>query len=109
MPQDEYQMFTPVGPVSYRPGQPDAPPVSKSPGLKAVKPLPVAERPPWDFLWQRGPTLLDGLDWGGGNGQARSWRMPGIDFLTPYWMIRYFTEVAPPEDKPFPEWVGFAH
>lgn len=102
MLQDEYRVHSPVGPVTWRPGQPDAEPVSKSPGLKAVHPLPVAERPPWDFLWQRGPTLLDGLDWGGDSGQARSWRMPGIDFLTPYWMIRYFTEVAPPEAPAVP-------
>jgi hypothetical protein len=105
LPQDEYQVHTPAGPVSYRPGLPDADPVMQSPGRKAAGPLPVADRPPWDFLWQRGPTLLDGL----GNGQPKSWRMPGIDFLTPYWMIRYFTEVAPPATQPFPEWVGFAH
>jgi hypothetical protein len=106
LPQDEYHVYTdepPNGRIAYRPGQPDAPPISESPGLKAAQPLPVADRPPWDFIWQRGPQLLDFF------AQGRSWRTPGIDFLTPYWMIRYHTEVAPPDPNPFPEWVGPAH
>ena len=36
-------------------------------------------------------------------------RHMGGSIYTPYWTIRYFTEVAPPTAQPFPEWVGFAH
>ncbi|MDX6226607.1 MAG: hypothetical protein QOE64_2983, partial [Frankiales bacterium] len=35
-----------------------------------------------------------------------SHREPGIDFLTPYWTVRYFTEVAAPALSPFPDWAG---
>lgn len=45
--------------------------------------LPVNRRPPSDFLWQRGPFNLDG----GGDG-SRAY--PGIDYLLPYWMGRYY-------------------
>lgn len=108
VPQDEYAVYTEDGErISYQPGMPDAEPVSQSPGLKAAKPLPVADRPPWDFLWQRGPTLLDWVD--PNNALSRSFRSPGIDFLTPYWMIRYFTEVEQPVNRPFPAWVGPSH
>ena len=33
-------------------------------------------------------------------------REPGIDFLTPYWMIRYYSEVAPPASTPMPDFAG---
>ena len=60
-------------------------------------------RPPTDFLWQRPPT----------NSRRRPGpdlaRQPGIDFLTPYWMLRYFTEVSPPPLRPLPKWAGPAH
>ena len=92
----------PGGSVTWYPGAPDAPPLSNASGLRAARPLPVAVRPPADFLWQQPPTALDGQ-------QSPSWREPGIDFLTPYWMLRYYTEVAPPLSTPFPEWVGPAH
>jgi len=105
VPSDEFHIYTPLGQTPYRPGMPEGSPAAPREKWKAKYPLPVADRPPWDFVWQRGPTLLDGL----GNGQPRSWRMPGLDYLTPYWMIRYFTEVAPPVPNPFPEWVGPAH
>ncbi len=70
-----------------------------APELRAARPLPVAQRTPTDFLWQRAPDQLDGV-------QAKTHRKPGIDFLTPYWMIRYFTEVAPPPLRPLPTWPG---
>jgi len=69
---------------------------------RALRPLPVAQRTPTDFLWQRSPDQLDG-------NQPKTHRMPAIDFLTPYWMLRYYTEVAPPAYTPFPEWPGPAH
>jgi len=90
------------GPVTWFPGQPDLPPVSEQQGLRARRPLPVALRPPTDFLWQRSPTDLDGQE-------SAQWREPGIDFLTPYWMIRYFTEVAPPPVTPIPTDLGPAY
>ncbi len=102
VPQDQYELDTEAGPVTWYPGQPGVPPVSQSAGLRAARPLPVALRPPSDFLWQRPGTSLDG-------GEGPTTREPGIDFLTPYWMIRYFTEVAPPASTPFPEWAGPAH
>ncbi|MEY2470502.1 MAG: hypothetical protein QOF21_3200 [Actinomycetota bacterium] len=67
--------------------------------LRAASPLPVANRIPADFVWQRPPDQLDKT-------QPATERAPGIDFLTPYWMIRYFTEVAPPPLKPLPKWPG---
>jgi hypothetical protein len=44
--------------------------------------LPVAQRTPRDFLWQQIPTALNGYD------QATH-QAPGIDYLTPYWTVRY--------------------
>ncbi len=64
---------------------------------RAKEPLPVAQRVPTDFLWQRPPNQLNGSE-------AKTHRAPGIDFLTPYWMIRYLTEVAPPALRPLPQW-----
>jgi uncharacterized protein (TIGR03437 family) len=40
-------------------------------------------RPPTDFLWQRNPFQLAG----GGNGFIEE---PGIDYILPYWMARYY-------------------
>ena len=104
VPQDKYELAVdqaPGGAVTWFPGQP-ALPGSPAKGLRAARPLPVTVRPPSDFLWQRPPTSLDGSD-------GATSREPGVDFLTPYWMIRYFTEVAPPASSPFPEWAGPAH
>jgi hypothetical protein len=92
----------PGSPVTWYPGAPDAPPLSSASSLRAEQPIPVALRPPGDFLWQEPPTKLDGQ-------QAAEAREPGIDFLTPYWTVRYFTEVAPPPLAPFPEWIGPEH
>ena len=102
VPQDQYEVAVdqaPGGSVTWFPGQPDAPPVSQSQGIRAARPLPVAVRPPTDFLWQRPPTALDGQE-------DAQWREPGIDFLTPYWMLRYYTEVAKPTGTSLPEWAG---
>ncbi|MBI4559692.1 MAG: hypothetical protein HY706_19050 [Candidatus Hydrogenedentes bacterium] len=58
-------------------------------GGYAVDPLPIPDRPHSDFLWQRSPWKLDG-------GYNPLQREPGVDFLLPYYMLRYYTEVAPP-------------
>jgi uncharacterized protein (TIGR03437 family) len=50
---------------------------------RACEPVPVPERVRTDFLWQRSPFLL----YGGGEGTIES---PGIDFILPYWMGRYY-------------------
>ena len=50
---------------------------------RACDPIPVAERVRTDFLWQRSPYLL----FGGGSGRIET---PGIDFILPYWMGRYY-------------------
>ena len=50
---------------------------------EACSPVPVAQRPTTDFLWQRSPFQLDG----GGAGTVES---AGIDYILPYWMARYF-------------------
>lgn len=105
VPHDQYDVAVeqaPGGSVTWYPGAPDAPPLSSPAGLRAARPLPVAVRPPGDFLWQKPPTELDGQ-------QPATWREPGIDYLTPYWMLRYLTEVAPPAAEPLPEWAGPAH
>ena len=96
VPQDSLAVEqSPVGTVQVFPGQPEAPPVSHAARLRAASAIPVGARPPSDFVWQRPPTDLDGS-------QPATHREPGIDFLTPYWMVRYFTEVAPPAATPLP-------
>lgn len=102
VPEDQYDLDLDSGPVTWFPGQPELPPLSEAGKPRAQRPLPVTDRAPSDFIWQRPPTQLDGSI-------GPTERMPGIDFLTPYWMIRYFTEVARPEVSPFPEWAGPAH
>lgn len=94
VPEDRAELLVeeaPGGTVEWYPGS--------STKLRADGPLPVRERPPADFLWQALPGALDGQ-------QDAHHREPGIDFLTPYWTIRYFTEVAPPAGTPFPDWPG---
>ena len=90
VPDDQYAIVGPMGPFAFFPG---------TAGQRALLPLPVAQRTPTDFLWQRSPTQLDGT-------QPATHRTPGIDFLTPYWMIRYLTEVAPPAPRQLPTWPG---
>lgn len=58
------------------------------------------ERTPQDFLWQRSPYQ------GSGNLDAPprpNERNAGVDFLLPYYMLRYHTEVSPPAYDPWPE------
>jgi hypothetical protein len=81
---------------------PAAVPPGAKPKLRARFPLPVAQRAPRDFLWQQPPTQLDGAD-------APTHQAPGIDYLTPYWTIRYYSEVAPPALAPLPVWAGPSH
>jgi hypothetical protein len=94
---------TPLGPLSIpMPVNLNDPASVATPStkLRAADPLPVMDRVRHeDFLWQRSPFKLDG----GFNPYERE---PGVDFLTPYWMLRYYTEVAPPTLAPLPPWVG---
>lgn len=50
--------------------------------------VPVVERVPTDFLWQRSPFQL----WGGLYGTIEG---AGIDYLLPYWMARFHGVIAP--------------
>ena len=50
---------------------------------EACDPIPVVERPYEDFLWQRSPFSMKR----DGDGSMES---PGIDFILPYWMARYY-------------------
>jgi len=52
-------------------------------GAQACQPIPVALRPPDDFLWQESPFQLAG----GGSGIIET---AGIDYILPYWMARYY-------------------
>jgi hypothetical protein len=56
---------------------------------EACHPIPVAQRPPSDFLWQLDPFQLSG----GGNGFIET---AGIDYILPYWMARYYHVVKGP-------------
>jgi hypothetical protein len=85
--KDQYEL----GPVTWFPGT--------SSDVRAARPMPVSQRPPSDFVWQREPTQLKG-------GEAATHREPGIDYLTPYWMLRYYTEVEHPTQGSLPVWVG---
>jgi hypothetical protein len=69
---------------------------------RAKDPLAVANRPPTDFLWQRPPWQLDGSE-------SVNHYAPGIDYLLPYWMLRYNTEASTPASDPFPAWPGPVH
>jgi hypothetical protein len=71
-------------------------------GCRSRTPLPVAVRPPRDFLWQNPSTQLNG-------GISSTHQYPGVDYLLPYWMLRYYTEVEEPSFSPFPDWDGPSH
>ncbi len=77
--------------------------VASQPGTsttpRAEAPLPVELRRAGDFMWQKDPTILDG-------DQGPTWESPAADFLLPYWMLRYYSEVARPSLEPFPAWPG---
>jgi hypothetical protein len=101
VPKDRYSLEVrqaPGGSVVWYPGSPETP-FSHLADLRADSPIPVAQRPPTDFLWQAPPTELNGV-------RDAASREPGIDYLTPYWMLRYYTEVSAPEARPLPPWLG---
>jgi hypothetical protein len=50
---------------------------------RSCDPIPVAERPYADFLWQRSPFQMTG----DGDGSIES---AGIDYILPYWMARHY-------------------
>ncbi len=54
---------------------------------QACQPIPVVQRVPSSFLWERSPFLL----YGGGDGFIEG---AGIDYLLPYWMARYYGVVT---------------
>ena len=58
--------------------------------LYAKYALPIEERPPSDFMWQRNPFKLDGSS----NSPNE---YPGIDVFLPYWMGRQIGAIAVPE------------
>jgi hypothetical protein len=67
---------------------------------RSVQPIPIADLAPADFLWQRSPfTDLTGS-------QSTTHQEPGIDYLLPYWLLRYSTEVSVPPLQPLPVWPG---
>ena len=49
----------------------------------ACNPVPVALRPPDEYLWQESPYQLSG----GGSGIIQG---SGVDYILPYWMARYY-------------------
>jgi len=100
VPKDQYDVVVGDQRLAWFPGQ--AAVTGEDPELRALDPLEVPERTPTDFLWQRPPTQLDGQS-------APNGREPGVDYLTPYWLLRYFTEVQVPARSPLPEWAGPAH
>ena len=52
-------------------------------GSEACKPIPVALRPPDEYLWEESSFQLAG----GGSGIIET---AGIDYILPYWMGRYY-------------------
>lgn len=65
--------------------------------LRALHPLPVGMRAYTDFLWQRSPFKLEG-------GDDPRVLNPGIDYLLPYWMLRYHLEEAPAPSAAMNPW-----
>ncbi|MBL8240279.1 MAG: hypothetical protein JNM66_22860 [Bryobacterales bacterium] len=56
-------------------------------GDQACDPIPVDQRTPTDFLWQRSPFQL----FGGFTGTIGN---AGVDYILPYWMARYYGVIA---------------
>jgi uncharacterized protein (TIGR03437 family) len=56
-------------------------------GDQACQPVPVPQRINTDFLWQRSPFQLVS----GGDGLIEG---PGIDYILPYWMARFYGVVS---------------
>jgi hypothetical protein len=95
VPEDQFDLIT-----STLTGQQSVTVAGTSSTPRAVKPLPIADRPPTDFLWQRSPfTDMNGST-------SSTHQAPGIDYLLPYWMMRYEREVAPPTADPLTPWPG---
>ncbi len=88
--------------VSATPGADPVAVPGTSTTLRARKPLPIADRTPTDFLWQRPPNQLVG-------GVSNTHQAPGVDYLLPYWMLRYYTEGVAPLGKPILDWPGPAY
>jgi hypothetical protein len=86
----QFDQKTPVGTFQVA--------TQSSSNRRSVTPLPVYDRPASDFIWQRDPFTLDGA-WG--NAEE-----VGADYLLPYWMIRYYTEVHPAQHESLPPWPG---
>jgi len=57
-------------------------------GGQACQPIPVALRPPDEYLWEESPFQLSG----GGSGIIET---AGVDYILPYWMARYYGVIAP--------------
>jgi uncharacterized protein (TIGR03437 family) len=55
---------------------------------QACQPIPVALRPPDEYLWEESPFQLAG----GGSGIIET---AGVDYILPYWMARYYGVVPP--------------
>ncbi|HTB14367.1 MAG TPA: hypothetical protein VK752_22510 [Bryobacteraceae bacterium] len=55
---------------------------------QACQPIPVALRPPDEYLWEESPYQLAG----GGSGIIET---AGVDYILPYWMARYYGVVPP--------------
>ncbi|MFN2637440.1 MAG: hypothetical protein ABR585_10470 [Gemmatimonadaceae bacterium] len=54
---------------------------------RACSPIPVQDRYTTDFLWQRSPFQLKG-------GEDGAVPTPGVDYILPYWMARYYNVLA---------------
>ncbi len=93
VPEDQVDMtLFPGLPVVTLPGS--------SGTYRARDPLPIVDRTPTDFLWQRAPNQLNGS-------VSNTHQAPGVDYLLPYWMLRYYTEGgAAPGFAPFGPWPG---
>jgi len=50
---------------------------------QSCDPIPIPQRIPTDFLWQRSPFQLVG-------GGASTIEGAGVDYILPYWMARYY-------------------
>ncbi len=57
-------------------------------GAAACQPVPLPERPPADFIWQVSPFQLSG-------GLTGTIEYPGIDYILPYWMARFYGVIVP--------------
>jgi len=58
---------------------------------RACQVIPVFDRVPTDFLWQRSPFQLQG-------GVYDNIEGSGLDYILPYWMARYYGVLGPAEE-----------